>query len=56
MLKSFDPADFHKSLVEELLNPTKEIKEQVNRQNVVIGFILGCLLVGGIVLVCVIFL
>ena len=36
--------------------PNKEIKEQVDRQNVVIGFILGCLLVGGIVLMCMILL
>jgi hypothetical protein len=51
MLKSLQPEDFHKSLYEELLMPNKEIKEQVDRQNVVIGFILGCLLIGGIALI-----
>jgi|TARA_R110000868_G_scaffold254851_1_gene511399 hypothetical protein len=56
MMKSLQPEDFHKSLYEELLMPNKEIKEQVDRQNVVIGFILGCLLVGGIVLMCMILL
>jgi hypothetical protein len=53
MMKSLQPEEFHKSLYEELLKPNKEIKEQVERQNVVIGFILGCLLIGGIVLLCI---
>ena len=56
MMKSLQPEDFHKSLYEELLMPNKEIKEQVDRQNVVIGFILGCLLIGGVVLMCMILL
>ncbi len=52
MMKSLQPEDFHKSLYEELLKPSREIKEIVEKQNVIIGFILGCLLVGGIVLLC----
>jgi len=52
MMKSLQPEDFHKSLYEELLKPSKEIKEQVNKQGNIIGFILGCLLVGAIVLLC----
>lgn len=53
MIKSLQPEDFHKSLYEELLKPTKEIEEQVDRQGKIICFILGCLLVGGIVLLCI---
>ena len=53
MMKSLQPEEFHKSLYEELLKPTKEIKEQVDRQSIIISFILGCLLVGGIVLLCI---
>ena len=52
MMKSLQPEDFHKSLYEELLKPNKEINEIVDRQGVIIGFILGCLLVGGVVLLC----
>ena len=52
MMKSLQPEDFHKSLYEELLKPSREIKEQVNKQGNIIGFILGCLLVGAIVLLC----
>jgi len=52
-MKSLQPEEFHKSLYEELLKPTKEIKEQVDRQGIIISFILGCLLVGGIVLLCI---
>jgi hypothetical protein len=56
MLRSLQPEDFQKSLYEEFLVPRKAIEEQINKQNVVIGFILGCLLVGAIVLLCVLIL
>lgn len=56
MMKSLQPEDFHKSLYEEFLVPRREIEKQINRQNEVIGFILGCLLVGAIILLCVIML
>jgi hypothetical protein len=38
-MKSLQPEDFHKSLYEELLKPNKEIKEQVDRQGIIISFI-----------------
>ena len=53
MMKSLQPEDFQKSLYEELLIPKKAIEEAISKQNIVISFILGCLLVGGIVLLCI---
>jgi len=56
MMKSMQPEEFKHSLYEAFLIPRKEIEKQMSSQNAVIGFILGCLLVGGIILLCVIVL
>jgi len=56
MMKSMQPEDFKQSLYEAFLIPRKEIEKQISSQNAVIGFILGCLLVGGVILLCVIIL
>ena len=40
-MKSLQPEDFHKSLYEELLKPSREIKEIVDRQSNIISFILS---------------
>jgi hypothetical protein len=44
------------TLQEVFLSENRRIKAMVKDQNCVIAFILGCLLVGGIVLLCVILL
>jgi len=56
MMKSLQPEDFHKSLYEEFLIPRKEIEHQINRQNKYITIILGCLIVGAVILLCVLIL
>jgi len=56
MMKSLQPEDFHKSLYEEFLIPRKEIEHQINRQNKYITIILGCLIVGAVILLCMLIL
>jgi len=56
MMKSMQPEDFRQSLYEAFLIPRKEIEKQISSQNVIISFMLGCLLVGGVILLCIIIL
>jgi hypothetical protein len=56
MMKSLQPEDFHKSLYEEFLIPRKEIEHHINKQNKYITIILGCLIVGAIILLCMLIL
>lgn len=55
-MKSLQPEDFHKSLYEELLIPRKEIERQINQQNKYITIILGCLIAGAVILLCILIL
>lgn len=55
-MKSLQPDDFYKSLYEELLIPRKEIEQQIHRQNKYINIILGCLIVGAVILLCMLIL
>jgi len=56
MMKSLQPEDFHKSLYEAFLIPRKEIEQQINRQNKYITIILGCLVIGAVILLCMLIL
>lgn len=55
-MKSLQPEDFHKSLYEAFLIPRKEIEQQINRQNKYITIILGCLVIGAVILLCMLIL
>jgi hypothetical protein len=61
-MKSLQPEDFQKSLYESFLHPDYPkvnripIEEQIKRQNTVITIILGCLIVGAILLLCILIL
>jgi|LakMenEpi03Aug12_release.lakeMendotaPanAssembly.Ray.scaffolds.fasta_scaffold6026229_1 hypothetical protein len=41
------------TLIDAFLNENKEIKKQIKEQNYVIKIILGCLVIGGIILFCI---
>jgi hypothetical protein len=62
MLKSLQTEDYQKSLNESFLHPDYPkvnripIEEQIKRQNTVITIILGCLIVGAILLLCIVIL
>jgi len=55
-MKSLQPEDFKKSLYEEFLIPRKEIEHHINKQNKYITIIIGCLIVGAIILLCMLIL